>query len=118
MLWALAKLLSAEYKYNGDCTTLIIPPEGSGRMICVVREVGDVKKVESIDVVISLNLLIKNFALGHGAGGIAPYCLIIGIKTMPKDVYFMAIVPGLTHSCEGTPGRLYFCRDKGGCTTM
>lgn len=118
MVWAFCRWLKAEDKYNGDCSTLVIPPKGSGRQICVVREVGDVRKVESRGVVIDLNVLIKCFGLGAGSGELAPLLLIIGVKGMTKGVFFKAEVPGLNHLSDRTSGFMYFSHDKNGCIAM
>jgi hypothetical protein len=109
---------SAEYKWNADCTTIIVKPDGSGKLVCVVRAKGDKKKVESRFVVTDLNVLIKNFALGNAGGELGKLVAIVGVSSIGKDQFFKADIPGFTHSCERTPGTVYFSQTKSGCATM
>jgi hypothetical protein len=109
---------TAEYKWNADCTTIIVMPDGSAKLVCVVRAKGDKKKVESRFVVSDLNVLIKIFALGNAGGELGKLVAIVGVSSMEKDQFFKADIPGFTHSCERTPGTVYFSQTKSGCASM
>ena len=90
---------SAQYKWNFDCTTLIVSQLDSGKLRLVVRERGQADpKVEATHINSSLNILIKVPVLGSSAGEIGPLVTITAIPTMPEDVFFKYTVPGLTHS--------------------
>jgi hypothetical protein len=108
----------AENKWNADCTTLIIKPVESGRLIYVVRERGDNRRVQSAGVVVDLAVLIKIFCLGNAGGEIAKLVAIVAIKEMPKDEYFKAEIPGFTHLATRASGTVYFAHSKGGCASM
>jgi hypothetical protein len=79
---------TAEYKWNADCTTIVVKPDGAGRLVCVVRGKGDKKKVESRFVVSDLNVLIKIFALGNAGGELGKLVAIVGVSSMTKDHFF------------------------------
>lgn len=66
-----------------------------------------------------MNLLVKYFGLGNAAGNIGPTVLIIAIKDMPDEEFFVQEVVGLTNtSTIGERGWLYFCKTKGGTASM
>ncbi|MBC7473114.1 MAG: hypothetical protein H7263_02395 [Candidatus Sericytochromatia bacterium] len=118
MYKAYGDFLTAPYKSNADCTTLILPPQGSGRKVCVVREYGEKKRVQSVGVNLGLNVLFKIFGLGNAAGELAPLLVIVGVKGIPPNKFFKASVPGLNHSTERTAGTMYFAHSKMGCDDM
>jgi hypothetical protein len=77
---------SAEYKWNMDCTMLFIVGEGSGRNVCVYREVGNKGKVETLannDTAIG----IKIVALGSAGGEIARLVSVIAVKKMVEGTF-------------------------------
>jgi hypothetical protein len=63
-------------------------------------------------------VLIKIFALGNAGGELGKLVAIVGVSSMTKDHFFKADIPGFTHSCERTPGAVYFAQTKSGCATM
>lgn len=103
---------SAEYKWNFDCTTVIVLGKDSNPMRCVVREPNQAdKKVQAMGVNNELNILIKIPTLGSAAGEIARLVTVTAIPSMPHDVFFKAEVKGLTSSSSGGDrmGYIYFC---------
>lgn len=111
---------SAEYKWNFDCTTVIVSPEGCNKLRCVVRNKDRTGKVEATHIDSSLNLLVKIPTLGSASGEIGRLVTIVAIGTMPEGVFFKSAVSGLTHSSSGADrvGYMYFCKSKGGCPAL
>jgi hypothetical protein len=44
-VWTLTRHLPAVHKWNADCTTFECKPNGAGRLVCVVRDVGEMHQV-------------------------------------------------------------------------
>ena len=118
---AFAAFLTAAYKWNGDCTQVIVRGDNSSNLVCVVRDRGDRKKVESGQTNNELDILLKIFALACAAGEMGRLVVMIAIKEMPEDAFFKAIIPGLSHTMgvgEAQNGFLYFSKDRGGTPEM
>ena len=83
--------------FNGDSTTAIIKPDGTGMKVCVVRE-KEVKdhQVTSKGKVAGLNILIKIFCLGNASGEIPAPALIVALDELEEDQFFAREVVGMT----------------------
>lgn len=106
--------------FNGDATTAIIKPDGTGMKVCVVRE-KDVKdhQVTSKEKVADLNILIKIFCLGNASGEIPAPALIVALDELEDDQFFAREVVGMSHdSGVGKAGWLYACKSRSGNPKM
>ena len=118
-IWVLCKNLPAVYKWNCDCTTFECRSEGSGKLVCVVREKGDHSQVASVSSAGELNLIVKFFGLGNAGGNIGAVVLIIAVNDMPENVFFVREILGLSStSTVGEKGWIYICKTKGGTATL
>ena len=117
---AYAADLPPENKFNADCTTFIVKPNGAGGYVCVVRDKGATdSQVTSVNTPSDLDLLVKYFGLGNAAGEVSPPAMIVAVGTMPENTYFAMRLKGLSHSTAvGESGWLYLTKTKGGCAEM
>jgi len=119
LVWGLCRFLETCQIHNGDFTTFIGRPEGSGMKVCVVRETGDRRQVASTAASGELNVLIKYYGQGCGKGDIAKVLLVLAIPTMPEGVFFYRLVVGVSQTSEaGSSGHVYACATRGGTKEM
>ena len=106
--------------WNGDATTAIIQPDGTGMKVCIVRE-KDIKEhqVTSKAKVAGLNVLIKIFCLGNASGEIPAPALIVALDELEENFFFAREVVGMSHdSGVGKAGWLYACKSRCGNAGM
>lgn len=117
---AFASHNSAEYKWNFDCTTVIVSGENTNTMRCVVRNRDRTGKVEAKNVNSALDLLVKIPTLGSASGELGRLVSIVAIPELGADDYFKATVAGFTISTNGADrdGYIYFCHSKCGCAKL
>jgi hypothetical protein len=122
MVWALARYLPKECKWNADCTTFICSVDNTGQMVVVFREKGDKihRQVTSHLAGGELNLLVKYFLIGNAAGQLGDPCFIIAVgDKMPADEFYAEYVLGIANNDRSDQrGWIYFCSTKGGNAAM
>jgi len=121
---SLGRYLSAPYKWNMDCTSLLVQSLGTGMKVTIVRNSElmlspKITQTEGACANAELNLIVKAAMLGNAGGEIANPAFIYSIPGMSENEFFTALVPGLSASSEiGAAGRIYFCKTRGGNASM
>eukprot|EP01038_Epipyxis_sp_PR26KG_P014706 gene14706-19764_t len=120
LVWALARFLPKECKWNADCTTFICSANRTGQLVVVFRDKGcPPRQVTSHLGGGELNLLIKYFLIGNASGHLGDPCFIIAIDDMPVDEFYSEFVVGVANNDRiGQAGWIYFCKTKGGNAAM
>jgi hypothetical protein len=145
--WALSRTLPGFGKWNADASTYVFEPKGSGDTICSLAADSDLRKwltqidaeeenemplvtvpnvrkkskgknkSQSVDN--SLPFAIKVVQHCNASGKSGPACVVIAIKQMPSDVWFVQEVMGLSWvSRIGAKGVVYFCKTRCGTKAM
>jgi len=116
IVWALARFLPKENKWNADCTTFICSANTTGQLVVVFREKGERhRQVTTHLAVEELNVLVKYFLIGNAAGQLGDPCFIVAVPNMPENKFYVEYVLGLSNNDRiDQSGWIYFCKTKGG----
>jgi hypothetical protein len=138
--WTLSRFLPSTHKWNADASTYVFLAKGSGNRLCTLAPDSDMdrlldivddaaeeettvpttaKSKKSRNAPTQLPFAIKVMQLCNAAGESGKPCVIIAVKGMPADAFFVASVVGLSWSnCGSESGTVYICKTRCGTAEM
>lgn len=116
--WGYCRYLPSCCKWNADCTTVVVKPSGSNKLVCTILDSPD-EKVESVGVTEDLAILIKLYVLGNAMGELGKMVAIVAVDGIPEGEFFECHIPGFTNTtiCDAV-GSVYLCASKAGCPAL
>lgn len=120
IVYAFARYLHAENKWNADATGAKVTLNEKGQMVLtLLGEDEDQENVVSSTCVHDLDIFIKWMHMGSAAGESANPVFIVAVDKMPESEFFYRCVKNMGNTVGiDSVGHLYICKKRGGTPTM
>jgi hypothetical protein len=115
MLAAFTKLLWRQCIWNIDATQFKISENFADDTVDIIKDEEDDSPISTNSAGKEIGIAIKWMQMGSAHGESAPLVLMVALKDMKEDQFYVAEIPGLSSTTDvGRVGYLVFCKSRAG----